>query len=136
MSSKRVDKMKDFCEFTSTQYKDVLRHVTTRWLSLLPAVQRILECWPSLQSYFLSLSEDNCATLIWAFFCPTANENDDHCTLGECILAFMHNVMQEFDTALKKLEKNEATIIDIYTIMNHVRQQMIDRKKKVLWIQS
>ena len=53
-SAKRADSLKEFCEFTSVQYKEILRHVPTRWLSLLPAIQWILECWPALKCYFLS----------------------------------------------------------------------------------
>uniref|UniRef100_A0A8C2HMQ0 Uncharacterized protein n=1 Tax=Cyprinus carpio TaxID=7962 RepID=A0A8C2HMQ0_CYPCA len=41
-SAKKVESLKEFCEFTSVQYKEILRHVPTRWLSLLPAIQRIL----------------------------------------------------------------------------------------------
>lgn len=31
-SPKKVELLKDFCEFTNTKYKAILRHVPTRWL--------------------------------------------------------------------------------------------------------
>lgn len=33
-SATKVETLKEFCEFTSTKYKEILRHVPTRWLSL------------------------------------------------------------------------------------------------------
>lgn len=57
-SAKKVELLKDLnCEFTNTKYKDILRHVPTRWLSLLPEIQRISESWPALKSYFVSLRQ-------------------------------------------------------------------------------
>lgn len=64
-SAKRVDSLKKFCEFTGVQYKHILRHVPTRWLSLLPAIERIPECWPALKSYFISQGKEDCPAIIW-----------------------------------------------------------------------
>ena len=71
-SAKRADSLKEFCEFTSVQYKEILRHVPTRWLSLLPAIQWILECWPALKCYFLSLGKKDCPDIIWRVMCKSA----------------------------------------------------------------
>lgn len=68
-STKKVELLKDFCEFTNTKYKEILRHGPTRWLSLLPAIQKILECWPALKSYFVSLGKEDCPSIIWTFVC-------------------------------------------------------------------
>ena len=43
--------------FCDTTYKEVVAHVSTRWLSLEQAVTRILELYASLSSYFLSIHE-------------------------------------------------------------------------------
>uniref|UniRef100_A0A8C6TRT7 Uncharacterized protein n=1 Tax=Neogobius melanostomus TaxID=47308 RepID=A0A8C6TRT7_9GOBI len=127
-SAKKVERLKEFCEFTNTKYKEILRHVPTRWLSLLPAIQRILECWPALKSYFVSQGKEDCPSIIWTFVCGATDGEDVHCTLAECVLAFMHNVMQEFDSSIRVLESDSATVVDVQTVMNRLRNQLISRR--------
>ena len=127
-SAKKVEMLKEFCEFTNTAYKEILRHVPTRWLSLLPAIQRILECWPALKSYFVSQGKEDCPNIIWAFVCGAADPEDVDSTLGECVLVFMHNVMQEFDASIRVLESDSATLVDVYTVMNRLRNQLMSRR--------
>lgn len=40
--------------FVDITYKQLLAHVSTRWLSLLRVIARILQLWPALVSYFTS----------------------------------------------------------------------------------
>lgn len=66
-SAEKVEmlKVKEFCEFTNTAYK-ILRHVPKRWLSLLPAIQRIQEYWPAFKSYFVLQGKDDCPNIcVW-----------------------------------------------------------------------
>lgn len=133
-SAKRADSLKDFCEFTSVQYKKILRHVPTRWLSLLPAIQRILECWPALKCYFLSLGKEDCPDIIWRVMCKRSadaaaeSSDEDEVTVSECVLLFLHNVMQEFHCAILKLENESATLLDIHEVMSRLRSQLILRR--------
>ena len=53
-SVKRIESLKDFADFCSTEYKSILRHCETRWLSLTRSMKRILEMWDLLCSYFIS----------------------------------------------------------------------------------
>lgn len=53
-SSKRKEEYKEFQEFTGTDAAKVLKHCPTRWLSLHRCVQRMLQQWPALKSYFSS----------------------------------------------------------------------------------
>ncbi|KAL4098108.1 hypothetical protein QTP88_022777 [Uroleucon formosanum] len=62
----RVEALKEFCDFTNTQYKNVLGSVKTRWLSLQPAVSRIIEMYPVLKLYFDT--QDKCPTILKSFF--------------------------------------------------------------------
>lgn len=54
LSVKRKEEFKEFCEFVDLTYKKILKHVQTRWLSLLRVISRMLDLWPALVSYFQS----------------------------------------------------------------------------------
>ena len=41
-------------EFNSNEIRKVIKHVSTRWLSLGKCIGRTLKQWESLESYFLS----------------------------------------------------------------------------------
>ena len=56
-STKRKNELLHFCEFCDQEYRKVMKHVSTRWLSLELAVERSLKQFPSLKSYFLSTDE-------------------------------------------------------------------------------
>lgn len=45
---------KEFMEFTNTESMKILKHCSTRWLSLERCVSRTLQQWPAFQSYFQS----------------------------------------------------------------------------------
>ena len=49
-----ADVLKDFEDIVSMQ---VLKHCTTRWLSLKRAVKQLIELWPALHAYFDHESE-------------------------------------------------------------------------------
>ncbi|CAH0562981.1 unnamed protein product [Brassicogethes aeneus] len=66
--AKRTAKLKEFFDFAHLEYKSILRHVPTRWLSLLPALDRLLLNWPILREYFLNEGKDDCAEIIWKAF--------------------------------------------------------------------
>ena len=55
-SVKRIESLKDFC---STEYKSILKHCETRWLSLTRSLKRTLEMWDPLCSYFSSHPDVN-----------------------------------------------------------------------------
>ena len=53
-SVKRKESLKDFADFCSTEFKSILKHCETRWLSLTRSIKRVLEMWDPLCSYFRS----------------------------------------------------------------------------------
>ena len=56
-SVKRVASLREYADFCSIQYKSILKHTETRWLSLSRSIQRTLEMWDPLCSYFTSHRE-------------------------------------------------------------------------------
>ena len=105
------------------EYKELLRHVPTRWLSLLPAIDRLLLCWPALKSYCISQGEDNVADIIWTGFSCEESLN----ILPHCILNFVHNVLNIFEEAIKRLESNATTATEVYGIMVNVEEKLQQR---------
>lgn len=53
-STKRKSELADYCSFCNTTFRQVLKHVSTRWLSLEVAITRTLQQYRALKSYFLS----------------------------------------------------------------------------------
>lgn len=49
--------------------------------------------------------------------------------VAECVPAFMHNRMQEFDSSIRILESDSATVIEVHSVMNHLRGQLVARRK-------
>ena len=44
--------------FVQTEYREILQHAHTKWLSLQPCIERILLSWKVLTSYFQSRPTD------------------------------------------------------------------------------
>lgn len=53
-STKNVSTLQEFITFAEQEWAELLRHCPTRWLSLVPATERILKQFEPLKSYFLS----------------------------------------------------------------------------------
>lgn len=53
-SSNRKEKYKEFLDFTDTEPSKIIKHSSSRWLSLEKCVNRLLDHWTALQSYFNS----------------------------------------------------------------------------------
>lgn len=52
-----------FAEYTKLEWQELVKHVPTRWLSLGPAIEKILKFFPALISYFDSKDSDYSNTL-------------------------------------------------------------------------
>lgn len=100
-----------------------MRHVCTRWLSLHPAVTRLLETWPALTSYFRSLGEQDPVALRKIF------EDEEKTDTAKIYLCFFHNVGAVFDQLVKKLEETDLCITDVYKELRQFRQKMLQRKE-------
>lgn len=56
-STKRQAELKEFCEFCDQDYREILKFGATRWLSKEKCVDRVLQQYQSLRSYFESQAD-------------------------------------------------------------------------------
>lgn len=73
--------LKEFCKFVEVEECNLLRHVVTKWLSLLRSIDRILKYWKPLTSSFQSLGEDKCSKILWkldVFSIPQSHSKGVH----------------------------------------------------------
>ena len=53
-ATKRKANLQRYCVFCDTSYRDIIKHVSTRWLSLEKAINHTLQQYEALRSYFIS----------------------------------------------------------------------------------
>ena len=58
-STKRKEEFHEFEEFTGTKELKIIKHCSTRWLSLEKVVKRVLHQWCALHAYFDLVSEND-----------------------------------------------------------------------------
>lgn len=105
-STKKTAQLKEFFEWTETEWCELLRHVPTRWLTLIPAIERLLGSFEAIKAYFMS--QNNLSGVLRSFF-------EDE--LGKAYLGFTMNACNVFEPALRKLQGgNEVLIVEVSII--------------------
>lgn len=122
-SAVRREELKKFVASVDGDFHEIKRHVGTRWLSLLPCIDTLLLNWSPIRSYFLSL--DSCPMILQNLLMLNENEND----LIEIYLHFCSHLLNVFNKAIKCLEGNCITILDIYGIMVNLKDGLTQRKQ-------
>ena len=112
----RVESLMQFCDEADIEYRKLLGFSRTRWLSLLPTIERVLKLYPALKSYFLSL--DNCPNMLFSFFSDP---------LSECWLLFVHNQASVFHSAVLLAENQKVTAFEVFDILVDIRAKMKNR---------
>lgn len=85
------------------EWSEMLRHIPTSWLTVLPAIERLLINLAPIKSYFMS--KNNIAPILRHFF--------KH-ELHEAYIKFVKNICSIFQPALKKFQGNHVTIVEVY----------------------
>lgn len=103
----RVANLKQFCDEADVEYKKLLGYSKVRWLALTPAIERILQIYQPLRSYFLSL--ERCPTILKKFF-----ENE----MSEIILYFVHCQASFFQKTIQQIESNNISAVEVSIILS------------------
>lgn len=132
-SALKTKKLKDCFEFAQIEFKELLRHIPTRWLSLAPAIDRLLYSWPAVKHYFLTKGPDDNHKMLWEFISQGC-ESDDIASeeelkegLNDCYLYFLQNLLPEFTKVILQLESDSFTIMDIDQAMGNLLSQLKSR---------
>ena len=127
ISAKRIDGLKSCYEFCDQEFESLRRHVITRWLSLYPAIQRIIDNLKPLKSYFIGNGTENCPIIIEQFVWEKCY-ND--ITIFEMYLNFCSHLMELFYINIQILEKKSTNATNLYDIMFKLRTQLQNRLDK------
>lgn len=100
----RVEALKEFCDNADVDFKVILSHSKTRWLSLFPVIERVLKMYQPLKSYFLSIESP--PVVLKTFF-------ED--PLNEMLLFFVHSLAAVFHCNTAKMEAETMKILDSIT---------------------
>lgn len=114
----RTSELEQFCEFAEVEFKKLLMYSRTRWLSLYPAVERILSIYDGLKSYFLSQDPKHVPMDISNFF------KDD---LNEAFLWFVHSFMSDVHPKILLLELDDISILETYNIIKELEDCLLSK---------
>lgn len=118
-SVNRIVSLQEYAEFCSTEFKVILKHCETRWLSLRQAINRTLQMWEPLVSYFTSHDDvekpgkvktifkllNNPTTKLWLLFLSNVLEVFDRFNkfFQSSSIATIHKLHGESERLLKKV---------------------------------
>lgn len=113
----RTEALKTICDYIDVNYEKLLSHSKTRWLSLFPAVERILKMYEPLKTYFLSTP--HVPTVLVNYF-----ENE----FCEPYLFFVHSLMAMFQPKILEIERENNSIMDIAKILQTLNDTLKARE--------
>lgn len=113
----RVTQLKEFCESADVEFKRLLSHGSTRFLSLMPALERILAQFLPLKLYFTS--NENCPMLLADFFKDPVNE---------LYIMFVHGSLQIFQKTILKIEGNDISASEVFHAYSELIAKLQERK--------
>lgn len=114
----RNEKLKDLCDYIDVSYANVMSHSRTRWLSLMPAIERILKLWEPLKAFFQAEKKP-----------PKAISDFFSNPLAELYFLFIHSQAYLFEQEIKKIEKNIITIVEVKIVLEKIKNSLLDRHK-------
>ena len=124
LSAKRSESLKSCYDFTEKDFKKVVKHIPTSWLSLFAAIKRLIENLDEIKSYFIGINEEECPQIIYEF---VLEESDERLTLSEIYLHFTYEYIKVFSDTILELEKKSTNATQVYNIMLTLRGKLKNR---------
>ncbi|KAM3824636.1 uncharacterized protein M6D78_016129 isoform 1-T5 [Vipera latastei] len=113
----RTESLQEYCEFVEVEYKRLLSHSKTRWLSLFPGITKLLQMHSALKSFFLGQS--NPPTVLRSFF--------EH-EFSELYLWHMHSLMNAFHLHIEEMERENNSVVEVMRTLDSVHTILLDRR--------
>jgi hypothetical protein len=124
ISAKRLEELKSCFDFSDNEFEVMKRHVVTRWLSLFPAINRIIENISPLKSYFIGEGTDQSPSIIRDFIWA---DSYNGITLCELYLYFSSHFMKLFHITIKTFELKTTNATNLYNLMFEVKTKLENR---------
>ncbi|XP_071038982.1 uncharacterized protein [Parasteatoda tepidariorum] len=113
----RIERLKEFCEYADQEYHKILGHIHVRWLTLLPAAERILKIYLSLKEFMLSEKK-----------CPKILKNYFESETTELWLFFAHSHAAIFNQSILKIESDDKCVIESGAVVKDLIFKLKARK--------
>ncbi|XP_026577594.1 uncharacterized protein LOC113450574 [Pseudonaja textilis] len=113
----RAESLQEYCEFVEVEYKRLLSHSKTRWLSLFPGITKLLQMHSALKSFFLGQS--NPPAVLKSFF--------EH-EFSELYLWHMHSLMNAFHLHIEEMERENNSLVEVMKTLDSVHTILLDRR--------
>jgi hypothetical protein len=127
ISAKRVSDLKSCYNYTDNEFQKMKKHSTTRWLTLLPAINCIINNMNELKSYFVGIGTEECPPIINEFVWSEAQNNVN---ISELYLHFSSHFMDLFHKNIKILEMKSTNATNLYDLMLKLKTQLENRLNK------
>lgn len=114
----RVGELESFCDLAEVEYKKLLMYSKTRWLSLFPAIERILSIYPGLKSYFISQDPKKTSIQLRNFF-------EDE--LSEALLYFAHSFLADIHPKILTLEADRISVLEAYEVIKELEDNLLSK---------
>jgi hypothetical protein len=128
VSAKRRNSLKEIHEFCDNEFQEILRHIPTRWLSLLPCIDRILRSWEPLSKYFIERVSKLSKQIYKSW--QLNIESKEAPEKVELYLLFVSQAMELFQSAIINCEGNEVSSGEAFNIMSTLKTNLENRLKK------
>lgn len=112
----RTEALKEICDYIDINYHKLLYHSKTRWLSLFPAIERVLQMYEPLKQYFATAAP--VPVTIKSFL-------DDE--LSEVYLYMVHSLMSIFQPRILEIETESNSILDVARILRDTQELLCSR---------